>query len=83
MFWLAFYLFIKGGYAVGFAGGPNPSILRYDFINIIVRLFLLTSFIHLPIWGGKWLTKTVALILSLFIIVIKIQFFTFPIINLR
>ncbi|MFK7807535.1 MAG: hypothetical protein AB8F74_06975, partial [Saprospiraceae bacterium] len=44
IFWGLKLILHKGGYAVGFGGGPDPIVFSYDLIAILTRLFL---FIHL------------------------------------
>ena len=43
VYWIAKLMVFKGGYAVGYAGTPGTSIVFYDLVAIISRLFILSQ----------------------------------------
>ena len=70
VFWIHKLFFIKGGYVVGIGGITPVDILVYDFAACLLRLFLLKQVLNLPL-------RFFALVLiALFSIIVKVQFFT-------
>lgn len=45
LFWLFKLLFLKSGYAVGITNTPDMLILKYDFIGVFLRLYLVSFFV--------------------------------------
>ena len=41
LFWLFKLFFIKGGYSVGYGGGPNENIVLFDNVALVLRLILM------------------------------------------
>ena len=69
LFWLCKLFIIKGEYAVGYGGLPSVSVLVFDTIALVLRLILLKQ-------AFKSKMKTVpVLVITFFVILIKIQFF--------
>lgn len=69
LFWLYKLFIIKGGYAVGYSGVPSVSVLAFDTIALALRLILLKQAFQIKV-------KTLPLLMiTFFVILIKIQFF--------
>ena len=47
IFWLYKLFLIKGGYAVGVAGAPNPFVLFYDILVLMLRIELIKQILCL------------------------------------
>jgi len=43
IYWISKLMIFKGGYVVGIGGVPDSSILLFDFISILLRLYILTK----------------------------------------
>ena len=73
LFWVFKLLLVKGGYIVGFAGSPDGTIVLYDLIAIVTRLYLLSKLYH---WTKHRIVKL--RVVSILIIGIKIFIFNYP-----
>lgn len=68
-FWLYKLFMVKGGYAVGFGGVPDSSVLAFDTIALLLRMVLIKKILHLPL-EAKHL-----FVLVLGIMTLKVVFF--------
>jgi hypothetical protein len=71
--WIIKYIFYKGGYVTGFGGTPNEINVLYDFIAIGTRIFL-----FLDIATHIRQKLLLAILLSIFIVALKINLFALP-----
>jgi hypothetical protein len=71
--WIGKYFFYKGGYISGFSGEPNIFNVVYDFSAISVRMLLLIKLVNII---ENYLIPS--LIVTVLIVVIKINFFALP-----
>lgn len=69
LYWLSKLYIIKDGYSVGLAGAPDISIVSYDFIALLTRLYLISEIINL-----RKFTPLKNIIIVLLILFVKIQF---------
>ncbi len=74
LFWVYKLFLVKGGYAVGFGGTPDDSIVLFDTLALTLRLILIKQIKQIPI------QNILALALAIGIMAIKIYFFR---LNLR
>jgi|GEM_PF-6450612 len=73
LFWIGKLFLFKGGYAVGFIGSADLSILLYDTLSIYIRLFALSLAVnHLGV--SVWKISALVLI----IMAVKASFFARP-----
>ena len=69
-FWTYKLFFIKEGYVVGIGGIAPVDILTFDFIALLLRLFLLKQVFNLPL-------RLFALgLIALLLMIVKVEFFT-------
>lgn len=71
LYWLFKLMIIKGGYVVGISGGPDPSVVLFDSVALVLRLLLIHS---LQNFGLAKKIYTVPL--SFMIMTLKILFLT-------
>lgn len=82
-FWISIFIFIKGGYAVGFAGGPDEIIMGYDVVAIFLRLLNISSYFQYNhLLKEKKRRIIVSVVVAIILIVVKANEFPLPIINL-
>ena len=76
IYWITKLVIFKGGYAVGFGGIPDITIVFYDLVSILLRFFLIFQIIKVD----RFKFLKIAL-LSLLVLGIKIEVFATPIYN--
>lgn len=74
MYWIFKLIAFKGGYVFGFGGLPNETIVLYDFIAVLARLFVISQIMNVQRFKLLKITFLAVLILA-----IKINFFATPI----
>jgi hypothetical protein len=72
-FWIAKLFLLKGGYVVGYGGDPDPVVVFYDLVALLIRLFILGHVLF-----GNQLTFFKIGATAFIIILIKVLFFSFP-----
>ena len=83
LLWLSILLILKGGYAVGFGGAPDNTILLFDYLSLAVRLYLIFILLNVSkIWQFEFPKSTLALGFAFLILSIKVDFFAMPLVNL-
>ena len=73
LYWSVKLMVFKGGYVVGYGGIPDVTIVLYDLISIISRLFVLQQILKLERLKFKNMITTAVLIMA-----VKISFFRTP-----
>jgi hypothetical protein len=73
-FWISKLIIFKGGYVVGFGGTPDISIVFYDLVSAIARLFILSQIINIQSFKSFKIAFVALLIMG-----IKIEVFSTPI----
>lgn len=71
--WLIRFLFMRGGYIVGFGGNPDEGIIIYDFVASLLRILLLIQIFDLKQGIQK---ISLGIFISIGIIIIKTSFFS-------
>jgi len=73
VYWIAKLIIFKGGYVVGFGGTPNITIVFYDLVTIMARLFILSQILEIE------QSKFVKIgIVALLVLGIKVSIFATP-----
>lgn len=79
-FSLLIFLFFKGGYAVGYSGGPSEAMLIFDS-----TLFFLRALLVFRMLGRDhriWFQLVTAFLLSVCLVILKMQKLTMPVFDL-
>jgi len=74
LYWIAKLTIFKGGYVVGYGGIPDITIVFYDLVAILARLFILSQILKI----NQFKFAKIGLA-ALLILVIKISIFATPI----
>ena len=80
--WLIVFLLVKGGYAVGFGGGPDEAIMGYDLIALFPRLFSMSFYLKVGLREGTGKRIMMASITAVVVVMIKADTFALPMISL-
>jgi hypothetical protein len=76
----SFFLLLRGGYAVGFGGGPEPEVVQFDRVAAAFRvgvLALLACDENLR-WSRKTVAIVVGVLCGLLLVSLKLSFFPSP-----
>lgn len=74
VYWITKLIVFKGGYVVGFRGIPDITIVFYDLVAIIGRLFILSQILKV-----NQFKFTKIIIMALLVLGIKISIFATPV----
>jgi hypothetical protein len=80
--WFTLVLILKGGYAVGMGGGFTTPYVMYDFVGLLLRIWLISKLVDLEalVVSSRVRILTVLLI-TIVAMIIKIEFFCIPLIE--
>lgn len=73
IYWTLKLIIFKGGYVVGFGGVPDFTIVFYDFVSVLARLFVISQIVNIRYF--KFLKIG---LIALLIMGIKIEVFSTP-----
>ena len=73
LYWIAKLIIFKGGYVVGYGGIPDFTIVFYDLVAILARLFILSQILKVNQFKFAKIGMTALLVLG-----IKISIFATP-----
>ena len=73
LYWIVKLMAFKGGYVVGYGGVPDVTIVLYDLISIVSRLFVIQQILNIERFKVKNIVITAALIMA-----VKISIFRTP-----
>ena len=74
VYWISKLIIFKGGYVVGFGGSPDPTIVFYDLISALARIYIISQIVNVK----KFKFIKIAII-ALLIMGVKIEVFSTPI----
>ncbi len=73
LYWIVKLMVFKGGYVVGYGGVPDATIVLYDLISIVSRLFVIQQVLNIERFKVKNIVITAVLIMA-----VKISIFITP-----